>query len=447
MFAVVHVDEWGNKDTREAVIGNLGDKIKEAILGHHSQEEFDELDLDLKKYNSKEPYQAGTFSRGFYDIQGDNFQVMVFEVDESEGDRMNRQWGKVTAVIGAQWGSEGKGVIVGSLAMDYDVHVRVGSPNAGHTFYWNDEKHVQQSIPCGWCNPRATVIIGRGALLNMKQLMKELSKILTYYPSFKERLKIDAMAGILDEKFHIQEGGTHGEMHKRIGSTGEGVGPARVARINRDPKDFYFFKDIAEKYDLEECVVPNTPGLIRGLQEAGQNILLEGSQGSALSLLHGTYPYVTSIDTNVAQLLAEIGIAPSRLTETILVARTYPIRVAGNSGPMGGKEISWDVISAKFGHDIQEKTTVTKKVRRIAEWDDGWIWKAITLNGPTSFAITFMDYIDPAIEGASTMNELRRSKKAMDFIAHFQRTFKEKVSMVATGGKPVQVIRTENFDG
>jgi adenylosuccinate synthase len=197
--------------------------------------------------------------------------------------------GKLTVLVGGQYGSEGKGAIAKHVAEDYNVHIRVGSPNAGHTIWWNGEKHVMQSIPCGWVNPAAKIIIGRGALLNMKQFMKELVHILTYYPDFLHRLYIDEDAGILDEKYHEEEGGTHGEMHQRIGSTGEGVGIARIARIKRDG-NFKLFKDVAEEYGLESCKVYNTPSMIAELQDNGFNILIEGTQASGLSLLHSHYP-------------------------------------------------------------------------------------------------------------------------------------------------------------
>ena len=81
--------------------------------------------------------------------------------------------GKLTVLVGGQYGSEGKGAVAAHIANQYQVHVRVGSPNAGHTIYWRGEKHVMQSIPCGWINPNAVIVIGRGALLNMKQFMKD----------------------------------------------------------------------------------------------------------------------------------------------------------------------------------------------------------------------------------------------------------------------------------
>ena len=325
--------------------------------------------------------------------------------------------GKLTVLVGGQYGSEGKGAIAAHVASNYDIHVRVGSPNAGHTIYWAGEKHVMQSIPCGWINPNATIVIGRGALLNMKQFMKELVHIMQYYPTFLHRLKIDPEAGILDEKFHQQEGGTEGEMHRRIGSTGEGVGPARVARINRDPEQFRQFKDVAEEYGLEQCFMPNTPRYLACHQDAGKNILIEGTQGSGLSLLHSHWPYCTSIDTNAAGIISEVGIAPSRVTDVLMVCRTYPIRVAGNSGPMQ-REITWGELSNRIGYTVKpEKTTVTKKVRRIAEWDGSLFEQSCLLNAPTEIALTFADYVDPRLYECSDPDKVLTSKPLQDFIA------------------------------
>ena len=346
--------------------------------------------------------------------------------------------GKLTVLVGGQYGSEGKGAIAAHVADKYDVHVRVGSPNAGHTIYWNNKKHVMQSIPCGWINPYAEIVIGRGALLNMKQFMKELVHILTYYPNFLDRLHIDAEAGILDEKFHQQEGGTEGEMHRRIGSTGEGVGPARVARINRDLNEFRQFKHIADEYGLSQCMMVNTPQILAKWQDEGKNILIEGTQGSGLSLLHSNYPYCTSIDTNAAGIISEVGIAPSRVTDVLMVVRTYPIRVAGNSGPMKD-EISWDDLSHEIGKDITpEKTTVTKKTRRIAKWDDDLFNNSVVLNNPTEIALTFADYIDPGVYGGG-LDAVMESEKLQAFIK--DHGLDKKLKFVGTGPDTVVEVR------
>lgn len=343
---------------------------------------------------------------------------------------MNR--GKLAVLVGGQYGSEGKGAVVAHVANDYNVHIRVGSPNAGHTIYWNGEKHVMQSIPCGWINPNAMIIIGRGALINIKQFMKELGHILRYYPDFTDRLFIDEEAGILDEKFHEAEGGTHGEMHRRIGSTGEGVGPARVARINRDLNEFRQFKHVAKELDLVNCMVKNTPKMVAEMQDNGENILIEGTQGSGLSLLHSHYPYCTSIDTNVAGIISEVGIAPSRVTDVIMVLRTYPIRVAGNSGPMKN-EITWEELSSRMGIDlIPEKTTVTKKVRRIAEWDDDLFLQSCILNEPTQYALTFADYIDPSLYEVDDREKVLQSEPLKKFLQEHGLDC-EKLKYIGTG--------------
>lgn len=347
--------------------------------------------------------------------------------------------GKMTVLVGGQYGSEGKGGVAAHIANDYDVHVRVGSHNAGHTFYCHGDKHVMQSIPCGWINPEAEIIIGRGALINMKQLMKELVHIMQYFPDFLGRLWIDAEAGILSDKFHEQEGGINGEMHRRIGSTGEGVGPARVARINRDPEQFQQFKDVASEYGLEACLCENTPQLIADMQDIGKNVLIEGTQGSALSLLHSHWPYCTSIDTNAAGIISEVGIAPSRVTDVLMVVRTYPIRVAGNSGPMKN-EITWEELSSRVGRDmIPEKTTVTKKVRRIAEWDDELFRQSCLLNAPTEIALTFADYVDPLVFGAVDVDTLAASKPLTQFL--LDHDLKGRVKYIGTGPDTIVEVK------
>ncbi len=348
------------------------------------------------------------------------------------------QKGRMLAVIGAQYGSEGKGVITASIAQEYSVHVRAGSPNAGHTFYWNDGLHVMQCIPCGWINPHAKIILGRGSLLNMKYLMSEISHIERYYPDFKKRLFIDAKAGILSEDFKQKEGGIGGEYNIRIGSTGEGVGEARIARIKRNPCGFLHFEDVAEKYGLSCCVAQNTPRMIANCQDYGENVLLEGTQGCALSLLHGEWPYVTSIDTNASALLSEVGIAPSRLTNVLIVARTFPIRVSGNSGNLNF-EIDWDTLSAELGRTVFEKTTVTQRPRRIGRWDDNLIQEAMLLNEPTSMALTFLDYIDPSCAGVCEFEQLSDKSKA--FISAIEDKFSTVVSIIGTGGDMLSTIR------
>lgn len=352
--------------------------------------------------------------------------------------------GRVTALVGAQYGSEGKGIVVHHIANEYSVHIRTGAPNAGHTFYHEGQKWVMQTVPCGWTNPNATLIIGRGALIDMDILVKEVSAINAVDPSIHDRLIIDAKAGIISKWHSDEEGGVHGEMHQRIGSTGKGCGAARRDRLMRDPDKFRFFESQASQYSvidvstgeelwsLADLMAENTPSIIESHYINDANILLEGAQGSGLSLIHGPWPYATSTDTNAAQMCADCGLPPQYLTDVLLVARTFPIRVAGNSGPLKN-ERDWEYISERMGRPVREMTTVTHKVRRIGDWDEDLIVDAITLNGAREIVITFMDYLCPEDEGVEDYRKL--SITARTFIEYVEVMFNVKVPFVVTGGQ------------
>lgn len=346
--------------------------------------------------------------------------------------------GHVLAVIGGQYGSEGKGVIVASIANQYAVHTRVGGPNAGHSFYHEDALFKMQSLPVGWTNLQSKLVLGRGGLIDFKQLRKEVDLILPHDRQIHSRIYIDARAGVLDERHHKKEGGVDGELHQRIGSTGEGVGAARVARINRNPNDFSLARDVAAKWGFASCVVDDASDVIRATIEAGDHTLLEGTQGSGLSLIHGPWPFVTSADTNAGQFAADLGIAPRFVDRTLMVVRSHPIRVAGNSGPLKN-EMTWDEMSKILGRPVVEKTTVTLKTRRVGEWDEDLFLAALKLNAPTSLALTFADYIDPSVEGVTTYGGL--SEKVKGFVTYLERLSGVPVLFVGTGGFKWQVVR------
>lgn len=339
--------------------------------------------------------------------------------------------GDILAVVGGQYGSEGKGVIVNHLANRYQAHVRVGGPNAGHSLIHGGRVFKMQSLPCGWTNPYALLVLGRGGLINFPQLLKEILEVEAAGYEVRSRLRIDSMAGVLDERHHNSEGGVEGELHKQIGSTGEGVGAARIARIQRQPDGFSMAQDVVHTYGLQNCIIGNVSALLMSMRDSGKNILLEGTQGSGLSLVHGPWPFVTSADTNAAQMAADVGIPPRFINRTVLVIRSNPIRVAGNSGPLKG-EMTWDEMSKRLGRTVIEQTTVTKKVRRVGEWDEELVRKAVQLNAPTSFALTFADYIDPACEGVDEVVKL--TLPVTQFMRYLTETYGVPVAFVGTGG-------------
>ena len=337
--------------------------------------------------------------------------------------------GRVTALVGGQLGSEGKGSIARHMADEFDVAVRTGAPNAGHTIFHEGEVFKMQSLPCTWPNLKCQLVIGVGALINVKILLREVAWVRKYDPDIDKRLYIDPMAGILEERHHKAEGGVSGHLHKTMGSTGEGVGAARADRMARNPKRFRFAESVRE---LKKWTGNGTVELLRTARLDGNRILLEGTQGAGLSLIHGSWPHVTTSDTNAAQLAADAGVPPQHVTDVVLVARTYPIRVAGPSGPMKGEK-TWAEMSKIVGRPVEERTTVTKKLRRIGEWDEALISKAATLNAPTSIALTFLDYLCPEDIGKTDPATL--STKAWSFINYVSATY-GKVELIGTGWNP-----------
>ena len=322
--------------------------------------------------------------------------------------------GKVTIVIGGQFGSEAKGKVVSFLADEFDIAVRTGSPNAGHTVFKDGEIYRLQQIPATFVNQKCILCIGAGALINPSVLIKEVANTKT-----KSRLFIDPQAGIIEEKHILQEK----ELVQKIGSTGKGCGVALADRIWR--KDFKLAKDVLKDFQISDVAEI----LNRGIDE-GKNILIEGTQGFGLSLYHGIYPFVTSRDTNAANFLAEAGISPLSVSEIILVIRTYPIRVAGNSGPLPN-EISWEELSNRIGKKVEEMTTVTKKVRRVAEFDIGIVKKAIAINRPTQIALQFLNYLFPKDENKNSWDSL--SKEAKMYIENLERDLSIPITLIGTG--------------
>jgi len=294
----------------------------------------------------------------------------------------------VDVLVGGQWGSEGKGNVAGYLAPEYDVLIRVGGPNAGHQVYDEPSPWKFYHLPSGTVRaPRARIVLGPGSTLWLPTLQKEIGQC----ELEPQRLCIDPQAMIIEEADREFEG----SLRKEIGSTAQGVGSAtsrKVLRTSARPA-VRLARDVPEL----KPYLAETLGILDDAFSAGQRVFLEGTQGTGLSLHHGSYPYVTSRDTTVGGCLADAGIPPSRVRRTLMVCRTYPIRVespAGStSGPMG-REIDWEIIADRSGLDGKEiaeaeLTTTTKRPRRVAEFNWSLLRRAVSLNGPTDIALSF----------------------------------------------------------
>jgi adenylosuccinate synthase len=199
------------------------------------------------------------------------------------------------------------------------------------------------------------------------------------------------------------------------------------------------FRDLAKInpwFQKFEC--NNTAEFIAVRRATGSRVLLEGAQGQGLSLIHGPWPYCTSTDPGPAQLASDVGIPPTQLGRMIACMRTFPIRVAGNSGPLPN-EIGWDQLSQMLGRTVSERTTVTKKIRRVAMWDDQIARACRILHGPTEIALTFVDYLNATNEGVDDVQEL--SDSTHDFIRNVEEVMCAPVTFIGTGGPELTVIR------
>ena len=335
--------------------------------------------------------------------------------------------GGVTSIIGGQWGSEAKGVVAAYIAKNFRAAVRVGGPNAGHTFSYHGKKYVMRSVPCAHINPRCDLFLGAGAVIDRDLLLDEIQA------HGISGIAVDSQAAIIPSGAHEAEAA----YVARIGSTGEGIGFTRKAKIDRDPEMLTLAKDATWPGTVR---IEDTSRHVNNLLDMGHAVMFEGTQGSGLSLHHGSWPYVTSEDTNVSGLFASIGVAPDWAAHTVLVARTYPIRVGGPSGPMG-EEVAWQDIPGK---PTPELTTVTKRVRRIAAWSDDVFRKAVRLNRPCAVVLTFADYLDPTIAGSHHGAAVMDSNPVRAFVIDIAERYKVRVVAVGTGGPSYALAETDN---
>jgi adenylosuccinate synthase len=300
----------------------------------------------------------------------------------------------VSVVVGGQFGSEGKGKVALELARlrRAVAAVRVGGPNSGHTAIdATGRARIFRHLPTAALLQDVACIIAAGSYIDPEVLLGEIAD-LDISPA---RVLVDPDAVLIQPEHREQE--RQSGLRERIGSTLSGTGAAVAARVQRDP-ELRFAKDEPR---LSAFVRPVKPWL-RSTLKKGERVIIEGTQGFGLSLLHsGHYPHVTSRDTTAAAFVAEAGLSPIDVDEVALVIRTFPIRVAGSSGELP-REIDWETVTreGRSKTRLLEKTSVTGRVRRVARFDHYLVNRAIEVNSPSLICLNHVDYFD-----ASTCTE------------------------------------------
>ena len=326
-----------------------------------------------------------------------------------------------TVVVGGFFGDEGKGKIISYLATRDRpaIIVRGGAgPNAGHTIKDGDKTYKVRMLPSGFLNRDARVMIGPGVVVNPDVLQDEIARY-----GASGRVFVDRHCGIIEEAHLARDG--RGDLKEKIGSTGSGTGPANADRAMRTLR-------LAKDFDSLSGMVADVPGEVNAALGRGEDVLVEGTQGTFLSLWHGTYPFVTSKDVTASGICADIGLGPTRVDEVIVVFKSYVTRVG--TGPLE-KELSPEEAESR---GWSEFGTVTGRQRRAADFDFDLARRAVMLNGATQISITKLDVLYPDCAGKTSYDELSGDARA--FIEDIEKELGTPVTIIGTGPAVTDVI-------
>jgi adenylosuccinate synthase len=330
-----------------------------------------------------------------------------------------------TVVVGGFFGDEGKGKIISYLAIKDNpkIIVRGGAgPNAGHTIKDGDKVYKVRMLPSGFLNKDAKVMIGPGVVINPDVLKKEIEDFGVSGRSF-----VDKHCGVIEETHLTRD--SKGELKEKIGSTGSGTGPANADRAMRILK-------LAKDFDSLSSLIVDVPLEVNSALDKNENVLVEGTQGTFLSLWHGTYPFVTSKDVTASGICADIGLGPTKVDEVIVVFKSYVTRVG--TGPLD-KELSLEEAEKK---GWSEFGTVTGRQRRAADFDFDLARRAIMLNGATQISITKLDVLFTDCAGKTSYDELSDDAKA--FVMNIEKELNTPVTIIGTGPTVNDVIDRRN---
>jgi adenylosuccinate synthase len=331
---------------------------------------------------------------------------------------------KNLAVLGAQWGDEGKGKIVDLLTPHFDIVARYqGGHNAGHTVYVNGVKFVLRLIPSGILHPSVACVIGNGVVVDPQALFAEVDELVRHGIDVENRLFVSDKAHLIlpyHRDLDLLSEARRGE--RKIGTTSRGIGPAYEDKIGRRG---IRVADLANPRSLEQNVRDNVLARNRLVHEstmdwravlyqlletgkrlrplvrdvslmlstaikAGRSILFEGAQGTLLDIDHGTYPYVTSSNASIGGVCTGLGIGPSAIGSVLGVVKAYTTRVG--EGPLPTE------LTGEMGDRLRdsgnEYGAVTGRPRRCGWYDAVAVRYGVRINGLNALALTKLDVLD-----------------------------------------------------
>ena len=331
--------------------------------------------------------------------------------------------GQCTVVAGCQWGDEGKGKIVDVLAQDVDVVARYqGGANAGHTVQVGDRAFILHQIPSGILHPGKRCLVGNGVVLDALQFFEEYDALAARGIELDGRVGVSERTHLLLPYHKALDRASEDRATQKIGTTGRGIGPAyeekagrrgvRVAdlccrerveervreglgraleRLGGGGEDLQ--RDVRRSLEAAERLLPlatDTGAEITEALAAGKRVLLEGAQGTALDLDHGTYPFVTSSNTTAGGAGTGVGVGPTAIDTVVGVVKAYTTRVGNGPLPTG-----FDPEMDRRVRDLGDEYGATTGRPRRCGWFDAVLARySARVNGLTALAVTKLDVLD-----------------------------------------------------
>jgi len=332
---------------------------------------------------------------------------------------------QVVAVLGSQWGDEGKGKIVDVLCPQFDVCARYnGGSNAGHTIVVDGKKFAFHLMPSGILNPSCLCLIGHGCVVHLPTFFKELQQLDEKGVDYKDRIFISDRAHIVLDLHMAIDGLNEDELKnnkEQLGTTRKGIGPAYCEKFNRsgiridDLRNMKLFRDklsnivksakkrfssitVDEEEQIKlysEYATKLAPMIVDGIfwindqYAKGKKILLEGANAAMLDIDYGTYPYVTSSSPTIGGCITGLGISPSKLGDVIGVVKAYTTRVGEGPFPTELQDSVGDHLRDKG----REFGTTTGRPRRCGWFDAVLMQYSQRINGYTALNLTKLDIL------------------------------------------------------
>ena len=357
----------------------------------------------------------------------------------------------IFAVIGGQWGDEGKGKVVDLLSAQVDIVARYqGGANAGHTVYINNQKIVLHQVPSGVLRKDCICLLGNGMVIDPVELVKEFEDVQNK-GSVIDNIFIAMNAHITTPVHRLIDMNSEEKAVKKIGTTGKGIGPTYVDKYNRkgirscDLLDEKILKEkinkqidrAINKKEVSHEQIESSKGDfddffnscnqikkhildIIPIVHSGKNILIEGAQGTLLDIDHGTYPFVTSSNPSSGGITTGLGLPMNKIDRLIGIFKAYTTRV-GN-GPFPTELFDKD--GEKLQNIGQEFGATTGRPRRCGWFDTPLANYSVMINGFNEITITKLDILDE-FESIKVCTEYEldgeRSKNLSSFINHLDR--------------------------